>query len=272
MKETILYQTDLIEIGLFTVRPEEPEFKAIGHVNSPIMVFPKNSIWIQYEGADSFVADSTLVNLYNQGQYYHRQVIDPQGDYCHWISISDELLSVLSPNKQFCFSVQNMSCPLPVFIQHLVILNQLSQQPANRECDLEEQVLDVFYQLFAQQQRASPLLLKSRRMVQVVEQVKGSILSDLSQNMTLQQLSKIHGTTPFHLSRSFKRITGLGISHYRTQQRLRAISTDLRQSRSDLAESLTEMALAYGFSSHAHMTASFKRAFGVTPSQWSAQH
>ena len=263
MQQVILYQTDTIEIGLFAVNPHEPSFFETGYVESPIIVFPKNSIWIQHTGSEPFVADPTLVNFYNKGQSYHRAVINQNGDYCHWFKISEQLLSEVVCKDQRHFSAENMLCPAAVFLLHVQVLQQVMTNQQPDSLAIEEQVLLMFHELLSQRDEHNRWLSKKQaRHKLMTESVKESLHADLSANLSLQQLSKMHHTSPYHLSRVFKCVTGQGINQYRTQQRLRLLTLDLQQNQVDLVD----LAFEYGFSSHSHMSACFKQSFGLTPS------
>ena len=72
------------------------------------------------------------------------------------------------------------------------------------------------------------------------------------------------GVSPAHGARVFRRSTGLSIHAYRTALRLHAILDRLL----DPAIDLSAAALDVGFSSHSHMTAAFREAFGAPPSAW----
>ncbi len=263
MLECTLFKTVNIEIGVFQISPEDPGFSQAGFVDAPIIVFPKKSIWIQHDGFEPFVADPTIVNYYNQGQVYNRFAINHSGDYCHWFRISDPLLSEVVAREQVHFSVQNRHCPSHVFLQHLELLQKvMSVQPAE-VLEIEEETLMMFHDLLKENTSHDQLYRQSARQhKRLVERVKESIQSDLSVNLTLQQLSQIHHTSPYHLSRVFKTVCGHGINHYRTQQRLRSLLLKLHHNSNDLVE----LALEFGFSSHSHMSASFKQVFGFTPS------
>ncbi|MGJ8663723.1 MAG: helix-turn-helix transcriptional regulator [Marinicella sp.] len=268
MNESILYQTDLIEVGVFSVNPHEPSFLETGFVSSPIIVFPKNSIWIQHDGSTPFVADPTLVNFYNQGQTYRRFAINQAGDYCHWFRISDDLLSQVVAKERRHFKLENMHCPASVFLQHLQVLKMISQIESGHETHfdlwIEEQVLSLFQALLSQPGiNDSTLKPKPQKHRLLVERVKESIQADLSVNLSLQQLSDLHHTSPFHLSRVFKAVNGQGINQYRTQQRLRSLVLEIQQHEVDFVD----LAFDYGFSSHSHMSSSFKQLFGFTPSE-----
>ncbi len=270
MKDSILYRTDLIEIATFTVNPQEPEFIETGFASAPIIVFPKNSIWIQHAGSDPFVADPTLVNFYNQGQAYKRFAIHQSGDFCHWFRVSDDLLSEVVAKDKDHFNIENMLCPAAIFIKHLEVLKltSLNNDVLCLSLEIEEQVLGIFHELLIQSAVHDRLYnLQHHRHKALVERVKESLHDDLSVNYSLQELSALHNTSPYHLSRVFKTISGQGISQYRKQQRLRSLTLELEKD--DVA--LTDLAFDFGFSSHSHMSASFKQVFGQTPSDYQKQ-
>ena len=82
------------------------------------------------------------------------------------------------------------------------------------------------------------------------------------EKLTLDQLARAVFSTPFHLARVFRRETGLGLHQYQTNLRLRHALERLAE---DVTADLTMLALELGFSSHAHFTAAFRRAFQVVP-------
>jgi AraC-like DNA-binding protein len=96
----------------------------------------------------------------------------------------------------------------------------------------------------------------------LVERVKAILVQDMAEPLRLDQVARRAGASPFHLARLFREQTGIPIHEYLT--RLRLLSSLPRVM--EPAE-LTRAALDLGFSSHSHMTAAFRRRFGVTPSQ-----
>lgn len=267
MPEQILYQSELIEIGVFSVQPGDPAFTQPGFVDAPIVVFPKHSIWIQHDGSEPFVADSTLVNFYNRGQTYHRFMIDQHGDHCHWFKIKDAVLVELLGRDDGHFKRENMPCPPPVFLYHLQLLKRLEDPAACDPLAMEEGALALFEALLgagSDWPLRPPVNARHKRLV---ERVKASLQTDLSQQLSLKQLAQMHHISPYHLSRVFKHIHGQGINQYRKQQRLRHMVMALQKNGPDLAD----LAFDVGFSSHAHMTAACRQVFALTPTQCRAQ-
>ena len=80
--------------------------------------------------------------------------------------------------------------------------------------------------------------------------------------LTLQALAAAVATSPFHLARVFKRVTGTTLHGHRSELRLRAALEPLASPSCDLLR----LALSLGYSSHSHFTAAFRAGFGVSPS------
>lgn len=67
----------------------------------------------------------------------------------------------------------------------------------------------------------------------------------------------------FHLIHTFRRVEGTTICAHHAQLRLRGAAITLAEAP---GADLSSLALDFGFSSHSHFTAAFRRAFGMTPS------
>ena len=161
------------------------------------------------------------------------------------------------------FAQPNTLCSPDVFLGHLHILQQLAATDQPDPLVIDAAVLALYTALFSDTGSAAPRGHKSiNRHQRLMQVVKESLQRDLGVNLSLRVLAKQHATSPHHLCRVFKHINGVGINQYRTQQRLRSVLLKLR----DPAVPLTSLALDHGFASHAHMSAQFKKHFGMTPS------
>jgi len=267
--QTDLFISPIVRIGRFAISPDSAQFSQQGFVQRAIAVFPKNPIWIQYDARSPFVADTSLINFYNQGQTYSRMAIDPSGDYCHNFHIEDDLLAeILGHDKatNHFFNFENLSCDQSTFKLQLALLHDLSKNENPDPLQIEEQCLELFQSALRSQIKNSSLQISSKqkpRHRRLMESVKSSLQANLKQHFSLHQLAREHHISPFHLSRLFKLSYGVGISKYRSQQRLRSVSFKLLQ-----GANLTSLAMEYGFSSHSHLSASFKKYFGCSPSEF----
>jgi AraC-like DNA-binding protein len=100
------------------------------------------------------------------------------------------------------------------------------------------------------------------RAAPVVEETKALLSARFAERLTLDELGREVNLSPFHLARAFRRHTGYTLHEYRTHLRLRAVVERLEHGDEDLAAIAREV----GFSSHSHLTSTFRRAFGLPPS------
>jgi AraC family transcriptional regulator len=128
-------------------------------------------------------------------------------------------------------------------------------------------IADVLEAAFARHGLASPSDKRRRDGTEAdhadrVEAAKTYLASRMSERVTLDDLARAVGASPFHLARLFQQRTGAPVHRYLMCLRLRASLERL----ADGANDLTALALELGFSSHSHFTDSFRREFGRTPS------
>jgi AraC family transcriptional regulator len=96
------------------------------------------------------------------------------------------------------------------------------------------------------------------------EAVKTLLASRLLERITLDQIARAVDSSPFHLARVFRSLTGVPVHRYLSRLRLRTALERLEQG----AQDLTVLALDLKFSSHSHFTDAFRREFGFTPSNF----
>jgi AraC-like DNA-binding protein len=79
--------------------------------------------------------------------------------------------------------------------------------------------------------------------------------------LRLDELAQAAGVSAYHLSRTFRRVTGLTLSRYRTRLRLRRAMQRLAAGDHDLAGLAAEL----GFADQAHLTRALRAETGTTP-------
>jgi AraC-like DNA-binding protein len=94
-----------------------------------------------------------------------------------------------------------------------------------------------------------------------IERALNLIEKHLAAPVSLDWLASEAGISPFHLSRSFRRITGLSIQGYLRERRLKEACRLLAETRKPLAE----VAYDCGFSSQSRMTTVFRQELDTTP-------
>jgi AraC-like DNA-binding protein len=95
----------------------------------------------------------------------------------------------------------------------------------------------------------------------VIAQTKEFLAAHFNAPARLSEIAGYVGVTPAYLTTVFSRYEGIPVHRYLTQLRLAQALLELPH-----ATDLTALALEVGFSNHSHFTATFRRAFGCTPS------
>ena len=83
----------------------------------------------------------------------------------------------------------------------------------------------------------------------------------ITERITLQELAKESGYSTFHLNRLFSGMTGITLMAYVTRRKLQYALYDL-----SCGDKILDVALKYGFETHAGFTKAFKKCFGYPPS------
>lgn len=96
-----------------------------------------------------------------------------------------------------------------------------------------------------------------------VERTVAYIRENYMTEISLPMLAKLHAITPDHLSRTFKKETGYGISEYLTLVRLQKAEFMLKN---EPGRTVSEIAFACGFNDSNYFSDKFKKIYGVTPS------
>jgi AraC-like DNA-binding protein len=103
----------------------------------------------------------------------------------------------------------------------------------------------------------------------MTEQSRRSLVNDsceilyaLGGDVSLQELARRVGSSPFHLSRVFRALTGMTVSQYRLRLRVHRVLDRLAEGE----ENLAALAQTAGFADHSHMTRTVVAQLGEAPS------
>lgn len=99
------------------------------------------------------------------------------------------------------------------------------------------------------------------RRMRALERVKEAVASAPAKGWNVAKLADVAGSSPFHLCRVFRQVTGASVYDYVVQERLASTLDAVL----DGGEDLTAIALEAGFASHSHFTARFRKFFDCTP-------
>jgi len=95
----------------------------------------------------------------------------------------------------------------------------------------------------------------------IIQEILDSIDNRITEKITLRELAEESGYSTFHLNRLFSGVTGITLMVYVTRRKLQYALHDL-----SCGERIIDIAMKYGFETHAGFTKAFKKCFGSSPS------
>lgn len=98
----------------------------------------------------------------------------------------------------------------------------------------------------------------------IIDEIDQCIEKHNDEALTLSCLAHRLGYSEFYVTKKFKEISGMSLRNYLGHRKLTFALKEVR----DTQTSILDIALNYGFSSHEAFTRTFKRSFGVTPSEY----
>lgn len=101
----------------------------------------------------------------------------------------------------------------------------------------------------------------------VIDEIKMYIRQNCSEHITLKRLADYAYLSPAYLSRHFKQCTGQNVSQYISETRIKNAKHLLNTTN----DSITQISLACGYKSTSNFQKSFKKAVGMSASEYRKQ-
>lgn len=263
MPSRIVHESETIRIGAFRSRPGDTDFDDSGPTRGHLLVFPREAVTIKHAGRQPVVADPSVVMIYNRGQEYTRRAISPVGDRCEWFAYP--AATIIEARLANGARVVDDERPFGALMHvassaHSYVLARIAFESISSEPLLADEVAATLLDHVLRGE-APPLTLTPAH-VELADAVRRWLAIRYAEHHPLRAIARAHGVSVFHLARVFRRATGHSLHAYRMELRLRAALERLAD-----GDDVATLALSLGFSSHSHFTSTFRRAFGVTPSQ-----
>lgn len=271
--EFVRFSTHDVLLGEFRCSPDYADFRSAGRIRNYVVAFPRSAVWIRREGERAFVCDPSLAVLHSPGHAYERGVISREGDETDWIALSEPLAreivarsSEADAESLSAFRFGRATVLASLYREQRLLFARLRDADLDF-MEIEERAIEIVASAIGAAYAESPHALRApaerrRGSRDLVESAKEVLAATLSENLSLRAIAARLEVSPFHLCRSFRAGTGRTLFEHRRDLRLR-VALGLIPARRG---SLSALALDLGFHSHAHLTSSFRRAFGVPPS------
>jgi AraC family transcriptional regulator len=277
--DRLVFESDMVRIGAFRCRPDNPSFHDTGPAQNYCFVFPRTAVEIQHEHEPAFVANPNVVTFYNAGQAYWRNPISPEGDRCDWFGVEPGVvrdairgfdLEVDERPERLFQSARGWSDAQTYLLQRR-LFSWVTSGNSVDPLAVDEMVIDLLDRVLRRTRTGGSSGSRpqiGRRQRYTVHEIEMLLSHRVEDRLTLIGIARAVGLSAYHVCRLFRRVTGINLHQYRRRLRIREALTGVLES----GRSLTEIALDTGFSSHSHFTDIFRQEFHTTPSSVRAEN
>jgi AraC-like DNA-binding protein len=217
--------------------------------------FPRRGVYVHETPNGRIVADPTVALLRSLGDEQtttHPTIEGDRNTEIHFPSaVIEPLLDLHGRFRQRFVSVSD-----PMALAHQRLLACVLKGTAST-LEVEERAMSLVRQAHA----AAPGSPVAHRR-QLVDDTREQLGISFRENVDLATIAARVGSSPYHLSRTFRESTGMTLSGYRTTLPVRHVLEHLAGGADDLARAAVEA----GFYDHAHLSRTFALRLGFTPS------
>ena len=258
----LLLEGETFEVGEFRCAPVHPLWQEVNDNIGPRphLVFPQTSVYIDQGRSHRVLATPNHVVFYPSHALYRRELHDPRGDLCVFVTLDPGLFAELVGDA----AVPLGSSDAETYLAVRVLVRELREARTADYLEVEEELHRLVARAASGRGAPRPPARASTRRSHrdLAEGAKDVLARRLTESPSLHELAGELHTSPFHLVRVFRAETGFTLHDYRLHLRLRRALDHLVDSDRDL----TWIAHAVGFCSLSHFSGSFRTKFGVAPS------
>jgi len=228
------------------------------------VAFPFQGFFVWEVGRDSVVGDANQVLFVAGGEPFRTRTPLPGGYAELIVTPGEPLLDEITVGRGSITRVHPLFRRRSRRIDPALQLARARFVARAREgvetLEAEEQMVWLLRTALADERLSRPPARCTQRLV---DRTKAYLASELGRSIQLAEIARAVGASPGYLTEVFRAVEGITLHAYLMQLRLGRALVEIPE-----AEDLTSLALDLGFSSHSHFSARFRRAFGVTPSEF----
>jgi AraC family transcriptional regulator len=242
------------------------------------IVLVRRGAFGRVRGRERLVADANHVVFFNAGEPYRIFHPGHGGDDCTVLALPQALAQEAvarhaprdgeRPDAPFRFGHALSSTRTLRLHYELLAELRTPRLPLALDDVLAELADSALRDAYAHQQsvarraRGPQVPGPSRAHRELIAEAQGLLHARMPQPPRLDALARALGCSPFHLSRTFRRVTGLPLRRYAARLRARVAAQRLAEGERDL----TGLALDLGYADHSHLTHAFREEWGRPPS------
>jgi AraC-like DNA-binding protein len=272
-----LFESGELYLGELRCAPDDHSWGEDAVVTHPIIALPCSPTWVVRRRTERYLVNPNHAVIHQAGDEYRRERFAARGYRCLFVFAGERLLGEIAGEHDPA-AADTAAYRLPTGLTSLDpagfslsrrLARYMSEEPhpdGIRASDALYRILRAVVTGACRDRvpgrRGGTRPATRRAHAVMAEDAKEALTSRFAERLTVADLSRSMHVSPYHLTRVFRRQTGTGIHEYLNQLRLRAALERIRDGHDDLAS----LAVEVGFSSHSHLSANFRRAFGDPPS------
>jgi len=260
-----LFRTDHVEAAAWRCLVDGPEMgRDRAHARPTISFNFAGRSMVHADGRER-VLDATRAIVHSAGAAYNAR--HPWGCRCRGalLYFEPELFAELAPRWATIARSATVVAPPRLLARGRLLFARLAERAEIDPLEVEEEAVAVARALLGGGEETGPTpgrREETRRLHHLqIERACGYLGEALAERRTLGEVARAAHASPAHLGRIFRAETGVPLHLYRLRLRLLAAFDALCDGGGDLSTLAHEL----GFSSHSHLTASFRRVSGCPP-------
>jgi AraC-like DNA-binding protein len=254
-----LFRSPALEIAAWRCIRDGEMLRAVRQHAWPAFTFVHEGAYLLHTEGRTELVDPAHVSFQGVDSPYATSHPFGVGDRGMTVAIRPDLYYELYPEA----TVTSLGLRSTTFaLRDLQLALRLRQQPPADPFLIEEEALQLVGSAVRARHRALPGEARASRDEHrdLAERARAILALRFREPLQLSDLAAALRVSPFHLSRVFRRETGVSLHRYLTRLRLLASMQQAGE-----AAGFSQLALELGFSSHSHFTSAFRREFGVAP-------